>query len=437
MIHARLASLACGCILAGAVAANAQTTLSIATVNNADMINMQKLSPEFEKATGIKLNWVVLEENVLRQRITTDISTKGGQFDIITIGAYEVPIWGKLGWLVPLDDFPKEYDYNDMFEPVRNGVTVNGHMYAVPFYAESVFTFYRKDLFEKAGITMPEQPTYEQIRQFADKLNDPEHGVYGICLRGKPGWGENMAYITLLVNTYGGRWFDMDWKPQINTPAWKDALNYYVDLMKKDGPPGASTNGFNENRALFASGKCAMWIDYTSASGSIYNPNESQVADKTAFAKAPIAVTDHGAAGAWFWAFAIPTTSKNIDAAKKFLAWSTSKEYIALVGKEIGWVSAPGGTRKSTYEHPEYLTAAPFAKYVVKGIMSADPAHPSKDPVPYIGLQFVAIPEFQGIGTEVGQELASALAGRKSVDDALATAQAATERTMKQAGYPK
>jgi sorbitol/mannitol transport system substrate-binding protein len=430
----RLAALAFGVVISATVMASAQT-LTIATVNNADMINMQKLSPTFEAATGIKLNWVVLEENVLRTRITTDISTKGGQFDIITIGAYEVPIWGKLGWLMPLDDCPKNYDYADIFEPVRNGVTVNGHMYAVPFYAESVFTFYRKDLFQKAGLTMPEQPTYDQVRTLADKLNDPAHGVYGICLRGKAGWGENMAYFSLLVNTYGGRWFDMNWQPQINTAPWKEALTYYIDLLRKDGPPGSSSNGFNENRALFATGKCAMWIDYTSASGSLYNPSESQVADKTAFAKAPIAKTDHGSAGAWFWAFAIPPTSKHIDDAKKFLAWSTSKEYISLVGEKIGWVSAPGGTRKSTYEHPEYLKAAPFAEYVVKGIMSADPAHPTAEPVPYIGLQFVAIPEFQAIGTAVGQQISSALSGQQSIDQALATAQASTENVMKQAGY--
>ena len=105
---ASVAFAALGALTAGS--AFAETTLNIATVNNSDMIIMQKLSPKFEAATGIKLNWVVLEENVLRQRVTTDIATKGGQFDIITIGSYEAPIWAKLGWLDSVDDLGDAYD---------------------------------------------------------------------------------------------------------------------------------------------------------------------------------------------------------------------------------------------------------------------------------------------------------------------------------------
>ena len=219
-----LGAAACAVFLGGLASMAQAETLTIATVNNSDMIIMQKLSPEWEKATGNKLNWVVLEENVLRQRVTTDIATKSGQFDILTIGAYETPIWGKAGWLTPLDDLGADYDYADIFDSVKGGLSANGKLYAVPFYAESSFTLYRKDLFEKAGLTMPEQPTYEEIKTFADKLTDKSKEQYGLCLRGKPGWGENMALVGTLVNTFGGRWFDMDWKPQINSDAWKKAI---------------------------------------------------------------------------------------------------------------------------------------------------------------------------------------------------------------------
>jgi len=437
MRMSQLATLSAVALLAGTVFAHAAEKLTIATVNNSDMIIMQKLSPKFTEATGIQLDWVVLEENVLRQRVTTDIATKGGQFDIITIGAYETPIWGKQGWLAQVDDLGDDYDYADIFEPVKNGLSSDGKLFAVPFYAESSFTFYRKDLFEKAGLKMPDQPTYDDIKTFADKLNDPAGGVYGICLRGKPGWGENMAFVGTLVNTFGGRWFDMDWKPQLTSPEWKAAINFYVDIMKKDGPPGATSNGHNENRALFASGKCAMWIDATSAAGYIYNPSDSTVADKTAFAKAPIAKTPNGSGWAWAWALGIPASSKKIDDAKKFLKWATSKEYVVLAGESAGWVSAPPGTRKSTYANEKYKAAAPFADFVLQAILTADPAHPTAEPVPYTGVQFVAIPEFQGIGTQVGQAVAAALAGNTTVDEALAQAQASTERTMKQAGYIK
>ena len=187
--------------------------ISIATVNNADMILMQQLSSEFENQTGIKVNWVVLGENVLRQRLTVDIATGSNTFDVITIGSYEAPLWGERGWVLPLDDLGADYGYDDIFNVVREGLSYHGRMYALPFYSESSFTYYRKDLFEKAGLQMPNQPSYEQIRQFAQKLHDPNHSVYGICLRGEPGWGENVAYLSTLVDTFGGRWFDLNWTP--------------------------------------------------------------------------------------------------------------------------------------------------------------------------------------------------------------------------------
>ena len=422
-------------LLGSTAIAQAQVTLTVATVNNSDMIIMQRLSTQFEEQTGINLEWLVLEENVLRQRVTTDIATGGGQFDVITIGAYETPIWGAQDWLVPVDDLGDDYNYEDIFAPVRNSLSADGTLYAVPFYAESSFTFYRTDLFEAAGLEMPTNPTYEQIAEFAAALHDPDNELYGICLRGKPGWGENMAFVSTLVNTFGGRWFDMDWNPQLDSPEWQEAITFYVDLLNNYGPPGASANGHNENRALFASGNCALWIDATSAAGYIFNPSDSQVADVTGFTNAPIAVTERGAGWAWSWALAIPSSSQHVDEAKQFLAWATSEEYVNLVGETDGWTVAPPGTRLSTYENPAYVEAAPFAEFVIDAILAADPANPTAEPVPYTGVQFVAIPEFQGIGTQVGQSIAAALAGQMSVEQALQTAQSATERTMRQAGY--
>ena len=434
--YARL--LSSSVIGAGLIAGMAQAEeINVATVNNGDMIIMQKLSAAWEKETGNKINWIVLEENVLRERVTTDIATKGGQFDVLTIGGYEAPIWGKQGWLQPVDDLGDDYDYADLLEPIKAGLTVDGKLYAVPFYTESSFTLYRKDLFAAAGLTMPEQPTYEQIKEFAAKLTDKANQQYGICLRGKPGWGENMAFVGTMVNTYGGRWFDMDWKPQLNTEPWKNAITDYVQLLSEYGPPGATANGFNENQTLFATGKCAMWIDATSAAGRVFDPKQSQVADKIAFTASPVAVTPNGSSWSWSWDLAIPATSQKVDVAKSFLKWATSKEYVKMVGESEGWVAVPPGTRKSTYALPEYQKAAPFADTVLKAIMSADPSKPTKDPVPYTGVQFVAIPEFQAIGTFVGQQISSALAGQQSVEDALNASQSQIEREMTRAGYIK
>jgi sorbitol/mannitol transport system substrate-binding protein len=413
-------------------------TITIATVNNGDMIRMQKLTDDFTaKNPGIELEWVTLEENVLRQRVTTDIATKGGQYDVMTIGTYEVPIWAKQGWLLTLDDLGPNYDVDDLLPAIRSGLTVDGKLYAAPFYGESSMVMYRTDLFKKAGLEMPTAPTWKFVAAAARKITDKGNEIYGVCLRGKAGWGENMAFLSATANSFGARWFDENWKPQLDSVAWKNTLNFYVDLMHDAGPPGASSNGFNENLALFQSGKCGMWIDATVAASFVTNPKDSTVADSVGFALAP----DNGLGkrGNWLWAWslAIPAGTQKAEAAKKFVAWATSKEYLELVASKEGWANVPPGTRASLYNNPQYLKAAPFAKMTLESIKSADPKHPTVDPVPYMGVQFVAIPEFQGIGTAVGQQFAAALAGTATVDQALQNAQRLTGRVMKKAGYPK
>ncbi|WP_233858276.1 ABC transporter substrate-binding protein [Paraburkholderia sp. HD33-4] len=413
-------------------------TVTIATLNNPDMLELKKLSANFEKANpDIKLNWVILEENVLRQRATTDITTNSGQFDVVAIGTYEAPQWGKRGWLAPMNNLPADYDLEDVVKTARDGLSSNGQLWALPFYVESSMTFYRKDLFESKGLKMPDQPTYDQIKEFADKLTDKSREQYGICLRGKAGWGENMAYVSTVVNTYGGRWFDENWKAQIDTPEWNKAITFYSDLLKKDGPPGASSNGFNENLTLTSSGKCAMWIDATVAAGMLYNKAQSQVADKIGFAAAPVAVTPKGSHWLWSWSFAIPKTSKSQDAAKKFAEWATSKQYIELVAKDEGWASVPPGTRKSTYARPEYKQAAPFGDFVLKAIETANPNDSTLKKVSYSGVQFVGIPEFQSFGTIVGQDIAGVVAGQTDVASALKAGNATADRAVRQAGYQK
>jgi sorbitol/mannitol transport system substrate-binding protein len=423
--------------LAATVPALAATELVIATVNNGHMIEMQKLTPHFEKAhPDIKLKWVTLEEGVLRQRVTTDIATQGGQFDVMTIGMYETPIWGKKGWLKELTP-AASYDIDDLLPAMRNGLSVDGKLYAAPFYGESSMLMYRKDLADKAGIQFAERPTWDAVRDAAAKMHDPKGGVYGICLRGKPGWGDNMAFITTMVNSYGGQWFDMAWKPQLESKPWKDAITTYVDLLKKYGPPGSSANSFNEILALFNAGKCAMWIDATIAASFITDPKQSQVADKVAFAQGPYSVTEKGANWLWAWALAVPAGTKHVAAAQTFVTWATSKAYIDLVGQENGWGRVPTGTRKSTYANPEFLKAAVFAAAEKKAIDSANPNDSTLPKSPYVGVQFAAIPEFQAIGIAVGQQMSAALAGKATVDQALKASQRAAEREMKKGGYYK
>ncbi|MBF2760602.1 MAG: sugar ABC transporter substrate-binding protein, partial [Ectothiorhodospiraceae bacterium AqS1] len=408
--------------------------LTIATVNNGHMIEMQKLTSHFEKANpGITVNWVTLEEGVLRQRVTTDISTKGGQFDIMTIGMYEAPIWGSRGWLEALE-FGADYDVDDILPAMRGGLSHDGILYAAPFYGESSMIMYRKDLLDAAGMTMPDNPTWGHVADAAAAMTDKDSGVYGICLRGKPGWGDNAAFLTTMANSFGAKWFHEDWKPALDSPAWNHAISFYVDLLNNYGPPGSTGNSFNEILALVNEGKCAMWIDATIAASFVTNPEQSKVADKMAFAQSPVAVTNRGANWLWAWALAIPSGTKQADDARKFIEWATSKEYIELVASVNGWGAVPTGTRTSTYENPMFLEAAVFAEDELKAILSADPSNSTQDPTPYTGVQFAAIPEFQAIGIAVGQQFTAALAGDISVSEALENAQAAADREMRKAG---
>jgi len=413
-------------------------TLTIATVNNGDMVIMKELSDDFTKKNpGIDLEWVTFEENILRQRVTTDVATKGGQYDVMTIGTYEVPIWAKRGWLLPLDKLDANYDIDDLLPAVRDGLTVDDKLHAAPFYAESSMVMYRTDLLAKAGLKMPKEPTWKFIKEAAAAMTDKANSVYGICLRGKAGWGENMALLTAMSNSFGAKWFDEKWEPQLDSKAWHDTVDYYVSLLQNYGPPGASSNGFNENLALFQTGKCGMWIDATVAGSFVSNPEDSEVADKVGFALAP----DNGLGkrGNWLWAWslAVPASTKKSDAAMKFVSWATSKEYLALVAKEKGLAKVPPGTRQSLYNNPAYMEASPFAQITLDSINAADPNNPTVDPVPYVGIQYVAIPEFQGIGTAVGRQLSAVLAGQMSVKEGLARSQKLVKRSMRKAGYPK
>jgi polyol transport system substrate-binding protein len=428
-------SLVSAAAILAATAVHAETTITIATVNNGDMIRMQGLTDDFTAQNpDIKLEWVTLEENVLRQRVTQDIAAKGGQFDVMTIGTYEVPIWGAQDWLVSLNDLPAEWDADDILPAIRGGLTVGGELYAAPFYGESSMVMYRKDLMEAAGMEMPAAPTWDDISKAAAAMTDKDNEVYGICLRGKAGWGENMAFLTAMSNSFGARWFDENWQPQFDSEQWATTLNTYMDLMNNYGPPGASTNGFNENLSLFQQGKCGMWIDATVAASFVTNPNDSTVADKVGFALAADAGLGKRGNWLWAWSLAIPAGSDATEEAKKFVAWATSKEYTALVAANEGWANVPPGTRTSLYENPEYASV-PFAAMTLNSINSADPTAPTVDPVPYTGVQFVAIPEFAGIATQVGQEFSAALAGQQTVEEALAKAQILTAEEMEAAGY--
>lgn len=410
-----------------AMAASHSKTLTIAIVNNGHMINMQKVAEAYTEETGVQLEWVSLEEGVLREQVTSDTATGGGQYDIINIGMQEAPIWGAAGWIEPLE-FGADYDVNDILPAMRAGLSHEGTLYAAPFYGESSMVMYRKDLADAAGVTIKDNDSWDNIKAAAAAMHDPDNGVYGACLRGKPGWGDNAAFITTVANSFGARWFDKDMKPDLNSPEWNAAVNFYVDLLSSYGPPGSEGNSFNEILALYNQDKCGLWIDATIAASFLENEN-------VAYAQSPNAGNPVGANWLWAWAMAVPAGTENAEEAKAFIEWATSKAYVQAVGNhpDFGWDKVPTGQRASTYEIPEFKAVAKFAQAELAAINSAAPE--ATDLKPYVGVQFVAIPEFPEIGSAFGQEMAAALSGAKTVEEALAAAQEAADSVMREAGY--
>lgn len=406
-----------------------ETLLTIATVNNADMLTLKEMSPAFEAThPGIKLRWVVLEENVLRQRQTIDVATRSGIFDVITTGSYEVPIWAERGLLRPLRVAPS-YAVADLLPPIRAALSRDDTLYAGPFYGESSMTYFRRDLFARAGLTMPSEPTWAFIYAAAHKLNDPTHGTYGLCLRGKAGWGENMGVLTAMANAYGARLFDMQWQPQFTSAPWVRTVRDYVAVMRDAGPPGGSGNGFNEMLTLFSAGKCAIWFDATVAAASLLDPRTSQVADRTGFALAPSTGLAKRSNWLYVWAMAIPAGARHGAAAEAFINWATGPAYQRLLAGRRGWQHVPPGTRLSFYANP-VVAAQPYSGIVRRSILTADAVHPSVLPVPYRGVQYASIPEYQAVGTEAGQAFSAALNGATTPEQAAAVAQDAAKRIM-------
>jgi sorbitol/mannitol transport system substrate-binding protein len=329
------------------------------------------------------------------------------------------------------------YDRGDLLKPVMKALSVGGQAYTLPFYAESSMTYYRKDLFAQAGLTMPLHPTWDQIAGFARKLHNPQQKVYGILLRGLPGWGEQLAPLDTIINTFGGRWFDMAWQPQLTSPAFTKAVTFYVDLLRSAGEPGATSSGFTELETLMSQGNAAMWVDATVAAGYLADPKTSKIASTIGFAYSPTEVTPKGSHWLWAWSLGLEGSSKHKAEAFKFLTWATSPDYIRLVASSRGWVAVPPGTRYSTYNNPGYKQVAAFAAVVEDSINTADPTDATLQKVPYTGVQYVGIPEFAGMGTTVSQFIAAAIAGTDTVPSALQKAQQSVEQTMKQAGYLK
>ncbi|MGW1838247.1 ABC transporter substrate-binding protein [Streptomyces sp. BBFR2] len=420
-----LAATTTGCYRgAGDTGNDGRDTINVLMVNNPQMVDLQRLTARhFTAETGIKVHFTLLPEDDLRDKMSQDFSSQAGQYDVASLSNYETPIYARNGWLSPLGERAAkdpEFDQDDILAPVRSSLTAaDGKIYAEPFYGESSFLMYRKDVLAAEGLTMPAHPTWRQVASLAAKLDGSRKGMKGICLRGQPGWGQLAAPLTTVVNTFGGTWFDKDWKPRVDSPEFTRAAQFYVGLIREHGEAGAPQAGYTECLNDMQQGKVAMWYDATAGAGSLESEG-SKVAGKIGYVPAPVERTK---SSGWLytWAWGVQKASRHQDAAWKFVSWASGKGYERLAGKELGWSRTPGGKRASLYRDPAYRKeSGAFAAATEEAIRTARPRDPGVQPRPAPGIQFVGIPEFSDLGTKVSQEISAAIAGKQSVAAALA-----------------
>jgi sorbitol/mannitol transport system substrate-binding protein len=398
-------------------------SISVLMVNNPQMIDLQRLTADnFTRQTGIEVNFTVLPENDVRDKISQEFSSQAGQYDVASLSNFEIPIYAKSKWIAPLDDYvaaDTQFDQSDILAPMTQSLTADdGKLYGEPFYGESSFLMFRKDVLDAAGVQMPANPTWQQVAGIATQVDGREPGMRGICLRGQPGWGQIFAPLTTVVNTFGGTWFEKDWTPKVDAPEFTEATRFYVNLVRAHGENGAPQAGFTECLNNMVQGNVAMWYDATSAAGSL-EAADSPVKGKIGYVAAPV-VRTKSSGWLYAWSWSIQQASEKKENAWKFISWASSRQYEELVGQQVGWSSVPAGKRASTYQNPDYLAvASAFAEPTRAAISSADPRNPGVQPPPAIGIQFIDIPEFTDLGTQVSQYVSSAIAGQMSVDEAL------------------
>jgi sorbitol/mannitol transport system substrate-binding protein len=416
-------------------------SINVAVVDTPNLQDLAHLTPRlFTEKTNIKVNYAVLDEGTLREVTTQDVPSGGRQFDVVMIGPYEAPQFGRDGYITDLTRMAisdRAYKLEDIIPSVRNALSYRGKLYAAPFYGESSFLMYRKDVLREAGIEMPAHPTWRQVASIARRIHTPDRA--GICMRGKPGWGELGATFGTVLNTFGGTWWSA--KPDgsvdeamVDQPQFREALQFYVDLVRDAGESNAARAAYNQCLAQYLSGKVAMWYDATVAAGQLEADN-SEVKGKNGYVPAPVEQTT-ASGWLWSWAFAIPTSSSKVDLAWRYISWATGPRYPRQAGTRIagGWAAIPPGTRRSTYQIPQYKkAAAAIVRPTLDAIESAPIDNPgtTKRPGLPAAVAYVGIPEYQEVGDQCTELFSAVIAGRASIDSALANCERIATRAVR------
>jgi sorbitol/mannitol transport system substrate-binding protein len=345
----------------GGVGGGGADTINVLMVNNPQMVDLQKLTKEhFTAKSGIEVKYTVLPENDVRDKISQEFSSQAGTYDVASLSNFEIPIYADSGWVAPLDEYIEQtpdFDQDDILGPMAESLKgEDGKIYGEPFYGESSFLMYRKDVLEAEGIEMPEKPTWPEVAEIAAQVDGAEDGMAGICLRGQPGWGQIFGPLTTVVNTFGGTVVHRG----LGGAGQRRGLPGGDAVLRRPRPgarrAGRRPGGLHRVPQQLPAGQRGHVVR-RDLRCRVVGGGDSPVKGKVGYAPAPVVETD---SSGWLyaWSWAIQDASQKKDQAWEFMAWASSKEYEELVGEELSWAQVPAGKRASTYENPDYLAEA-------------------------------------------------------------------------------
>lgn len=398
------------------------TEIKIAAASHPSTEAFKKMTPRFEEITGIKVVIDEMEEGALGQKLLLEMSAPTSDYDIIMSYPEAMPSMVDAEYLMPLDEFiqdssltPDWYDYEDILQPYRDMLAIEGKHYGVPFAGETVFLFYQCDLFEEHGREVPK--TMDELKETAAYFQENVEGVAGLSWRTRVGW--EMTYMwSVFIFPFGGEMLDPTMTtPGFNKPETIASLQYMIDMMEY-APPGVESFSFSEAWDAFMQGKTAMMVEASAAAPEVENPEKSVIAGNVCYA--PMPAGPAGAySGVWGWGYGIPNKSEKKEAAYAYMMYTTSK------GMQDEYIDNGGIVSRTSYlTDPEKQAQFSYYQTIIDTLKQAADLMDKGYSV------VIPIPEWNTLSDIAGTEGGKALVGQQTAEEAGEKIQAQVEEIL-------
>jgi len=408
-------------------------SINVAVIPASYFDNLIAVTPEFEALTGIKVRYDKVPPGQIRQKVVLDLSSKTGNISTHAGDPMYLPLYAANKWTEVLEPYLNDpqltdkgwFRYEDIFEAWRKADMIDGKTYAIPYNGEMTIQTYRKDLYDAKGLKAAE--TFDEIVSNAKAIHNPAERLWGFCLRGMPGAGQNMYIYPSISGAFGAKWFDAAGKIKVNSPEALAALEWYVTTNNTYAPQAAQNWNWPDIADAFAQGTIGCYIDGHSAVTVIANPERSKVMGKIGFARWPKGPGGKRVSSIWNWAMPINAAmpEKARHATWLFIQWAACEETQARTSYKF---KGPGKrfdlNRLSMWKLPDYLeTMKNAGSNFVKASLDSLDLDTDVDWRP-------RVPQWPAIGETMGKIIQSALVGQVKPKQALDDAQQQVERIM-------